>query len=140
MVMTMRQSSSFLKHHTAKMLIQGRYLDMPLSILEAMLKEKISCFDEILFAVSKLIQEVQTICKLPAVNTATTAAGERSFLPQCMASEDVFPSRMDHLAVLRLNGHKQRTDSTSIADVTQEFVSHNENRKRNFGTTGNFKK
>ena len=67
---------------------------MPLSILEVMLKEKTSCFDEILSLVSKfpepekkLIQEVQTICKLPAVNPATSAAGERSFSPQCAASE-----------------------------------------------------
>ena len=32
-----------------------------------------------------------------------------------------------------LNGHKRRTDSVSIA--TQEFVSHNKNRKRSFGTS-----
>ena len=32
MVTTMRQSSSFLKHRTEKMLIQGRYLGMQLSI------------------------------------------------------------------------------------------------------------
>ena len=37
MVTTMRQSSSFLKHQTEKMLIQGRYLGMQLSILEVML-------------------------------------------------------------------------------------------------------
>ena len=37
MVTPMRQSSSFLKHHTEKMLIQGRYLGMQLSILEVML-------------------------------------------------------------------------------------------------------
>ena len=43
-----------------------------------------------------------------------------------------------------LNGHKQRTEtngvsteSVCIADVAQEFVSRNENRKRNFS---NFKK
>ena len=122
MVMTMRQSSCFLTHHATKMLIQGRYLGMQLSILEVMLKEKISCFDGILLAVSKspepekkLIQEVQTICKLPAVNPATSAAGECSFSSQC---KTWFPSRMGDLAVL--NGHKRRTDSISIA--TQEFV------------------
>ena len=37
MVTTMRQSSSFWKHHTEKMLIQARYLGMQLSILEVML-------------------------------------------------------------------------------------------------------
>lgn len=45
--------------------------------------------------------------------------------------------RFSNLAVL--NGHKQRTDSVSIADVAQEFVSRNENRKRNFGTASSFK-
>ena len=56
-------------------------------------EEKISCFNEILLAVLKfpepekrLIQEVQTICKLLAVNPVTSAAGERSLRT---ASEDV---------------------------------------------------
>ena len=66
--------------------------------MEVMLKEKkISCFDESLLAVSKfpepekkLIQEVQTICKLLAVNPITSAAGEGSFSSvPCKAPEDV---------------------------------------------------
>ena len=40
MVTTMRQILSFLKHHSAKMLIQGRYLGMSLSILEVTLKRR----------------------------------------------------------------------------------------------------
>ena len=44
-------------------------------------------------------------------------------------------SRMGDLAVL--NGHKRRTNSVSI--TTQEFVFRNKNRKRRFGTSGNFK-
>ena len=94
------------------------------------------CFDEILLAVSKfpepekkLIQKAQTICKLPAVNPATSTAEERSF-SSARRLKTWLPSRMGDLAVL--NGHKQRTDSVSIA--TQEFVSRNENCKRNFGT------
>ena len=39
MVTTMRQSSSFLKHHTEKMLIQGRYLGMQLSIFRGTQQE-----------------------------------------------------------------------------------------------------
>lgn len=117
-----------------------------LSVLEVMLKEEISCFDDILSAVTnvpepekKLVQEVQTICKLLAVNPATSAAGERSFssarrLKTWLRSR-MGEERFSNLAVL--NGHKQRTDSVCIADVAQEFVSRNENRKRNFG---NFKK
>ena len=65
--------------------------------MEVMLKEeKISCFDEILLAVlkfpepeKKLIQEVQTICKLLAVNPITSAAGEGSCSSIRTASEDV---------------------------------------------------
>ena len=114
-----------------------------LSTLEVMLKEeKISCFDEILLAVSqfpepekKLIQEVQTVCKLLAVNPATSAAGERSFssarrLKTWLRSR-MSDDRFTNLAVL--NGHKQRTDSVPITEVAKEFVSRNENRKRNFG-------
>ena len=60
-------------------------------------EEKISCFNEILLAVLKfpepekrLIQEVQTICKLLAVNPITSDAGEGSFSSVSRkASEDV---------------------------------------------------
>ena len=120
-----------------------------LSTLEVMLKEeKISCFDEILLAVSKfpelekkLIQEVQTVCKLLAVNPATSAAGERSFssarrLKTWLRSR-MGDERFSNLAVL--NGHKRRIDSVSLTLVAQEFVSRNENRKRNFGTANSFK-
>ena len=41
--------------------------------------------------------------------------------------------------VVTLNSYKLRTDSVSIADVAQEFVSSNEDHKRNFGTANNFK-
>ena len=82
------------------------------------------CFDEILLAVSKfpepekkLIHKAQTICKLPAVNPATGAAGERSF-SSARHLKTWLPSTMGDLAVL--HGHKRRTDSVSIA--TQESV------------------
>ena len=42
--------------------------------------------------------------------------------------------------VITLNGHKPRTDSVSIAEVAEEFVSRNENLKRNFSIADNFKK
>ena len=83
----------------------------------------------------KLIQEAQTICKLPAVNPATSAAVERSF-SSARRLKTLLLSRMGDLAVF--NGHKWRTDSVSIA--TQEFVSHNKNHKGSFGTSGNLKK
>ena len=83
----------------------------------------------------KLIQKAQTICKLSAVNPATSTADERSF-SSARRLKTWLPSRMGDLVVL--NGHKRRTDSVSIA--TQEFVSRNKNRKRSLGTLGNLKK
>ena len=90
----------------------------------------------------KLIQEFQTICKLLAVNPATSTAGERSF-PSVRRLKMWLWSRMgdekfSNLAVL--NGHKRRKDSVFIADIAQEFVSRNENHKTNFGIVDNFKK
>ena len=83
----------------------------------------------------KQIQEDQTICKLLPVNPATSAAGERSF-SSARHLKAWLLSRMGDLAVL--NGHKRRTDSVSI--TIEEFVFRNKNRKRSFGTSGNFKK
>ena len=117
-----------------------------LSVLEVMLKEEeISCFDDILSAVTKmpepekkLVQEVQAICKPLAVNPANSAAGGRSF-SSARHLKAWLRSRMDderfsNLATL--NGHKQSTDTVCIADVAREFVSRN-GREKNFG---NFKK
>ena len=59
----------------------------------------------------KLIQEAQTICKLPPVNPATSVAGERSF-SSARHLKTWLLSRMGDLAVL--NGHKRRTDCVSI--------------------------
>ena len=77
----------------------------------------------------------QTICKLPVVNPGTSAAGERSF-SSAQRLKTWLPSRMGDLVVL--NGHKRRIDSVSIANVTQDFVSRNENRKRSFGAADIF--
>ena len=83
----------------------------------------------------KLIQEAQTICKLPPVNPATSVAGKRSF-SSARHLKTWLLSRMGDLAVL--NGHKRRTNNVSI--TTEDFVFRNKNRKRSFGTPGNFKK
>ena len=118
---------------------------MQLSILEVMLKEKISCFDGILLAVSKspqpekkLIQEVQTICKLPAVNPATSAAGECSFSSQCTESEDVVSIQDGWPRSVERSQAKNRQYLYSYTGVC--LIYCNENHKRNFGTDGNFKK
>ena len=89
---------------------------MPPSILEVMLKKKISCSDEILLPVlkspepeKKLIQEAQTICKLPAVNPATSGAGERSF-SSARRLKTWLPSRMCDLAELNGAVYKRTRD------------------------------
>ena len=79
-----------------------------LSVLEAMLK--ISCFDNILSVVTKvsepekkLIQEVQTIYWLLAVNAATYAAGERSFWLRSRMDDERFSSLcLSRLSVIRM--------------------------------------
>ena len=79
---------SFLKHHTVKSVNDTESLPRHLSILEVMLKEeKISCFDEIVLSVlkfpepeKKLIQEVQTICKLLAVQLPVLLASVHAHL------------------------------------------------------------
>ena len=94
---------------------------------------------------NKLIQEVQPICKLLAVNPITSAAGGGSFSSVSTASKDVasIPARMGDERFKQPSSNvewlKLRTDSFSMADVAQEFVSSNEDRKRNFGTADNFK-
>ena len=100
---------------------------------ESYVKGKISCFDEILLTVlkfpepeKKLIQEPKlSAIKLPTVTPGTSAAGERLF-SSARHLKTWLPSRMGHLAVL--NGHKRRTDSVSIADVTKDFVSPREDK------------
>ena len=72
---------------------------------------KISCFDDILLAVTKvpepekkLVQEVQTIYWLLAVNAATYAAGERSFwLRFRMARSRMDDERFSSLCLSRLS-------------------------------------
>ena len=77
------------------------------------------------------------------VFVCTSAAGERSLssarrLKTSLRSK-MRDERFSNLAVLP-NGHKRRTDSVSIAEVAQEFVSRNEDLKRNFSIADNFKK
>ena len=114
-------------------------------------EEKISCFDKILLAVlkipepeKKLIQEVQTICKLLAVNPITSAAGEGSFSSVRTASEDVASIQDGWRKVQQPSSNVEWSQaenrSVSKADDAQEFVSSNEDGKRNFGTADNFKK
>ena len=84
------------------------------------------CFDEILLAVSKfpepekkLIHKAQTICKLPAVNPATGAAGERSF-SSARHLKTWLPSTMGDLAVLK---KKKRRRVLYLSTVVSSGIS-----------------
>ena len=107
----------------------------------------ITCFDDILDKIKELqapqrrmVNEIVTICKLLLVNPATSAAGERSFSAarrlKTWLRSTVSQDRFSNLTVL--NTHKETTDKLCLADVANEFVSRNANRKRNFGTFKEF--
>ena len=100
------------------------------------------CFDDIIVKIKelltperKMINEDITVCKLILVNPATSAAGERSFstargLKTCLRST-MIQERFINLTIL--NSHKERTDTLSLLDITNEFTDRNSNRKRNVG-------
>lgn len=83
-----------------------------------------------------MISEIVQICKLLLVNPATAATGERSFSMarrvKTWLRAKMTQQRFNHVAIL--NTHKTRTDALRLIDVANEFVSRNDNRKRNFGT------
>lgn len=119
------------------------HLDVEKDVLCAMFKEeKIVCFQEVVNHIKKidqaqrlLIPNVVTICKLLLVNPATTATAERSFslarrIKTWLRSK-MLAARFNSMAIL--HEHKQLTDSLSLTEVANEFVSKNESRKFIFG-------
>lgn len=105
-------------------------------------EDQMQCFKDILDKVKSLnehtqslIHEVVTLCKIMLVSPATSATAERSFstarrLKTWLRSQ-MLQSRFNHLAILNI--HKKRLDNLSLASVANDFISLNENRKRNFG-------
>ena len=82
-----------------------------------------------------LLSEVILVMKLILVMPATNATSERTFsamrhvksyLPSTMTQE-----RLNHLMLLHV--HKDLTDSLSLVDVANEFVSKSERRLQVFG-------
>ena len=120
------------------------YLLPQLEIFKLLMKaKKIDCFADILDAVKNfasneknMISEIIIICKLLHVNPAISATGERSFSMarrvKTWLRAKMSHQRFNHVAIL--NAHKARTDKVRLVDIANEFVSRNENRKRNFGT------
>ena len=83
-----------------------------------------------------MISKVVRICKLLHVSPATSATGGRSFSTarrvKTWLRANLFQKRFNNVAIM--NAHKTRTDALRLIDVANEFVSCNDNRKRNFGT------
>ena len=82
-------------------------------------EEKTSYFDEILLAVSKFPEAEQNICKLLAVNPATSAT--ILAIVYSLHGHRMDRERFSNLAMNRQCLHR----------VAQEFVSRNENRNFN---------
>ena len=118
-------------------------LTTQMEILQVLLKDgDYFCFDDIVKIKElpnperEMIKEVITLCKLILVNSATSAAGERSFstvrrLKTWLRSR-MNQERFSNLTVLNI--HKEITDGLSNIDISNEFTDRNTNRKRNFGT------
>ena len=119
-------------------------LTAQMEILQVLLQDgDYFCFDDIIVKIRELpnperemTKEVITLCKPILVNTATSAAGERSFstartLKTWLRSR-MNQERSSNLTVLNI--HKERTHRLSTMDIANEFTDRNTNRKRNFGT------
>ena len=133
----------FLETNYANDVVSGT-LKAQLEIFKILMKDyDITCFNDILDKIKELqapqrrmVNEIVTICKLLLVNPATGAARERSFSVarriKTWLRSTMSQDRFSNLTVL--NTHKERTDKLYLANVANEFVSRNDNLKRNFGT------
>ena len=119
-------------------------LNAQLEIFKLLMKEgEFTCLDDIQAkmktfseAEKSMISEIITICNLPLVNPATSAAGERSFSSarrlKTWLRSTMTQTRFSNLTIL--NTHKQRTDNLCLIDIANEFTALNDNRRKNFGT------
>ena len=86
-------------------------------------------------AQKEFFSEVSTLVKLILVLPATNAVSERSFSSlrriKTYLRTTMSQARLNHL--MTLNVHKELTDSLSLVDVANEFVSNHDYRMRTFG-------
>lgn len=118
-------------------------LKVELQIFKVMFKDKdVMCYHDVIEQMrllpneeKKLIKNVCVICKLLAVNPATSATAERTFSMarrvKTWMRSTMLPSRFNSLAIL--NFHKSRTDTLDLIKVANLFSESNDNRKRIFG-------
>lgn len=119
-------------------------LKIQLQVLLQILKGEgpMECFDCILSAVKKLskaekslVSEAVTLCKLLAVNPATSASCERSFLAarrlKTWLRSNMTQQQFSNLTLL--NCHKRETEKLNVIEMANIFVGRNDNQKKNFG-------
>ena len=82
-----------------------------------------------------LLSNVMKICKLLAVNPASSATGERTFSlarrVKTWMRSSMLPTRLNSVSVL--NFHKERTDPLDSIKFANAFIQANDNRLRGFG-------
>ena len=83
-----------------------------------------------------LMFEVSKLVKLLLVIPATNAESERSFSAvwhiKTYLHATMSQQRLNHLMLLHV--HKSQTDSLSLVDVANSFISGHDHRKKLFGT------
>ena len=82
------------------------------------------------------MSQVSKLVKLLLVMPATNAESERSFSAvrriKMYLRATMSQQRLNHLMLLHV--HKSRTDSLSLVDVANNFISGHDHRKNLFGT------
>ena len=80
----------------------------------------------------KLLSEISTLGKLLLIMPATNAVGERSFSTlkrvKMYLRSTTGDSRLNHLIMIMLHVHKDRTDALTLVDAAYDFVGEKENR------------
>ena len=86
---------------------------------------------ELLTPEREMINKVIKVCMLILVNTATSAAGERSFPTarrlKAWLRSTMTEKRFKNLTIL--NSHKGRTNRLSLLDIANEFTDRNSKQK-----------
>ena len=80
----------------------------------------------------KLLSEISTLGKLLLIMPATNAVGERSFSTlkrvKMYLRSTTGDSRLNHLIMIMLHVHKDRTDALTLVDAAYDFVGEKESR------------
>ena len=123
-------------------------LKIQFQVLHQILKDKgaIECFDDVPCEIKKLskaerslVSEAVTLCKLLAVNPATSGSCERTF-SAARRIKTWLRARMTQRRFFNLtllNCHKKETEKLNVIEIANTFAGRNKNRKKNFGLFSN---